>query len=110
MQSAKIVKKPIFYHPLKGGGILVQGLRDSRKHENIKNQETLKGDKVKSNAKLKSNNFENCKLNIMYTNIDCISNKIAFIRDFYSFNKNRPNIIILTEINAKNFKYPIIDT
>ena len=46
----------------------------------------------------------------MYTNIDCISNKIAYIRDFYSFNKNKLNIIILTEINAKNCKYPIIDT
>ena len=45
----------------------------------------------------------------MYTNIDYISNKIAYIRDFYSFNKNKLNIIILTEINAKNFKYPIID-
>ena len=37
----------------------------------------------------------------MYTNIDCISKKIAYIRDFYSFNKNKPNIIIITEINAK---------
>ena len=77
----------------KRGEILVQGSRDSRKHENSKNQETLKGDKVNSNAKLKSSNFENCKLNIMYTNIDCISNKIAYIRDFCSLNKNKPNII-----------------
>ena len=46
----------------------------------------------------------------MYTNIDCISNKIAYIRDVYSYNKNKHNIIILSEINAKNFKYPIIDT
>ena len=45
----------------------------------------------------------------MYTNTDFISNKIAYIRDLYSFNENKPNIIILTEINAKNFKYPIID-
>ena len=65
---------------------------------------------MKSNAKLKSNNFENCKLNNMYTNINCMSNKIAYTREFYNFNKNKPNIIILTEINAYNFKYPIIDT
>ena len=45
----------------KEGGILVQGSRDSRKHENSKNQETLKGDEVKSNAKLKFKNFKNCK-------------------------------------------------
>ena len=37
-------------------------------------------------------------------NTDCIAKIIACIRDFYSFNKNKPNIIILSEINVKNFK------
>ena len=46
----------------------------------------------------------------MFTIIGCISNKIACIKDFYCCNKNKPNIIILTKINAKNLIYPIIDT
>ena len=46
----------------------------------------------------------------MYTNIDYLSNNIAYIREFYNFNKIKPNIIILNKINAKNYKYLIINT
>ena len=38
----------------------------------------------------------------MYTNTDCISDKITYIREFYSYDNSKPDIIISTEISAKN--------
>ena len=48
-------------------------------------------------------------LNFLHTNIDTYSNKIASQNLRLKTCKNKPNIIILTQIKTKNYKYPIAE-
>ena len=45
-------------------------------------------------------------MKVLYSNIDCLTTKMNDIKFLIFENqKNKPDIILLTEINAKNFKY-----
>ena len=45
-------------------------------------------------------------MKVLYSNVDCLTNKMNDIKLLIFENqKNKPDIILLTEINAKNFKY-----
>ena len=46
----------------------------------------------------------------MYTNIDSLYNKLDLLKCTLYNMEHIPNIIILTEINAKNFKYPVLES
>jgi len=103
-------------------GICGQG--PARPNENSKSKEDTevinsKPKRCKTNNNEKDNiNSRGCpgpesitlhNINIMYTNIDSITNKQMELQDFLNSldPANTPHIIAITEVNAKHCKYPL---
>ena len=42
---------------------------------------------------------------LMYTNVDCLSNKMSDFKVFLNSLSNKPNVIAITEVNPKSSKY-----
>ena len=75
----------------------VRGSRDSRKFENSKIKKELCPDKIN----------EIDQISILYTKMDCYTNKINIFKQYLSYESTKPHVIILTESNAKtsNIRY-----
>ena len=97
-------------------GIHVQGSRKSRKYEDHKSKKKIldgyNNNFIHNTLTTKDNEYEvNFNtLNFLYTNIDTYSNKKTDLQIKQQTCKNKPNIIILTEINAKHYKYPVAES
>ena len=46
----------------------------------------------------------------MYTNVDCLSNKMPDLKLFLNSLSNKPNVIAITEVNPKSSKYKRIES
>ena len=69
-------------------------------------EETLTA--AQNNIKGRNNNtLDNKKLNIIYTNIDSITNKFSELQNVLNTLANPPHIIAITEINSKHCRYPL---
>ena len=55
-------------------------------------------------------NNHNDVINVLYINIASFSNKFEYFKQELQCISIKPSIIILTEINAKNYKYPLLES
>ena len=55
-------------------------------------------------------NYRNDVINVLYSNIDSFSNKFEYFKQELQCKSIKPSIIILTEINAKNYKYSLLES
>ena len=78
------------------------GSRTIRTNENHKSQE------IKLRRQREEED-ERYNISIIYTNIDSLTNKLVDLKFFLSteYRNNPPQIIALTEVNAKSYKYPL---
>ena len=80
--------------------MVIQGSREPRKHENYKIKKDLGSDSLISID----------QISILYTNMDSYTNKINNFKQYLACESLKPYVIILTEINAKNYKYPLLES